>query len=497
MIGIVKGLLTTLSTFSRKPVTIQYPDEKHPLPIRERSFPILLWDFAQNEPMCTGCNICVRNCPVDCMFATMVDNPHFGKTSDKKKVVEKFYIDYARCMRCNICVEVCPFDAIVMDNDWSGHEHSVYDRMDLHLDIDDLLAKSRAGEVEPFFPQDNIIQLEARLKGEEIPEPKGMNARHEAFEAFMRKVTAGEATLAEVTGLAPGASAPGAAGPAVAAPADGAQPKGDPMSPSKQRARRTGSEREAKKFAEENNVPEDMRERFIKRAGELGRLGLKRDQAVERARQELEAGTLPEDGIGTPPPDLAGTATGTAGAGAGAAGGDAGAKGDPMSPSKQRARRTGSEREAKKFAEENNVPEDVRERFITRAGEIGRLGAKRDEAVLMAKQELDAGTLPEDGIGTPPAGVGGATGGTEATNIAGGTSAAAPAEEAGGKGDPMSPQKQRARRMRAQRAAKALGEERGMSGEALEKFIERAGELGRLGAKADDAATQALAEIGG
>ena len=63
MIGILKGLATTLSTFTRRPVTIQYPDEKHALSERQRSFPVLTWDFDHDEPFCTGCNICVRNCP--------------------------------------------------------------------------------------------------------------------------------------------------------------------------------------------------------------------------------------------------------------------------------------------------------------------------------------------------------------------------------------------------------------------------------------------------
>ncbi|MEP7217056.1 MAG: 4Fe-4S binding protein, partial [Anaerolineaceae bacterium] len=114
MKGILKGLGVTLSTFSRKPVTVEYPDDKHPLPVRQRSFPVLLWDFDHDEPMCTGCNICVRNCPVDCMTAVMIDNPKQPEgTSNRRKIVDKFWIDYGRCMRCNICVEVCPFEAIV------------------------------------------------------------------------------------------------------------------------------------------------------------------------------------------------------------------------------------------------------------------------------------------------------------------------------------------------------------------------------------------------
>ena len=150
MKGILKGLGVTFSTFTRKPVTVQYPDEKHLLPERQRSFPVLTWDFDHDEPFCTGCNVCVRNCPVDCMTATMEDNPKYAEgTSNRRKIVQKFWIDYGRCMRCNICVEVCPFEAIVMNNNWSGHEQSAYDRRDLHMDIDELLRPSRRESQSP------------------------------------------------------------------------------------------------------------------------------------------------------------------------------------------------------------------------------------------------------------------------------------------------------------------------------------------------------------
>jgi ferredoxin len=82
----------------------------------------------------------------------MKDNPNFaaGK-SKRKKIVDKFYIDYARCMRCDICVEVCNFDAIVMNNTWKGHELSRYDRQDLVMDLPALLRQSRSGELETPF----------------------------------------------------------------------------------------------------------------------------------------------------------------------------------------------------------------------------------------------------------------------------------------------------------------------------------------------------------
>ena len=153
MLGILKGMYVTLSTTLRKPVTIQYPTEHRSVPERDRAFPILLWDFDIDEPFCTGCHACERACPCECMTATMMDNPKFAEgKSKRRKIIDEFYIDYGRCMRCNICVEVCNFDAIAMNNTWAGHELSRFDRQDLVLDLDQLMAQSRAKRIQPWVP---------------------------------------------------------------------------------------------------------------------------------------------------------------------------------------------------------------------------------------------------------------------------------------------------------------------------------------------------------
>lgn len=152
MLGIVRAIGTTVRAALRKPVTVQYPTEKKVLPHRSRGFPVLLYDFEKDEPFCTGCQVCARYCPVDCITVTMKDNPlHAAGKSKRKKIVDSFYLDYARCMRCDICVEVCNFDAIVMNNTWKGVELSTYDRSDLVMDKESLLHQHRTGDLKDPF----------------------------------------------------------------------------------------------------------------------------------------------------------------------------------------------------------------------------------------------------------------------------------------------------------------------------------------------------------
>jgi NADH-quinone oxidoreductase subunit I len=154
MIGVLRSLTATWSTMLRKPVTIEYPTQHKAVPERDRAFPVLLWDFDVDEPFCTGCHACERACPVECMTVTMKDNPkHAAGESKRRKILDEFFIDYARCMRCNICVEVCNFDAIAMNNTWTGHELSVVDREDLVMDRDQLMALSKDKQLRPWVPQ--------------------------------------------------------------------------------------------------------------------------------------------------------------------------------------------------------------------------------------------------------------------------------------------------------------------------------------------------------
>jgi len=141
MISGLKGLLITIRWLFRKPVTAHYPKQHLPVQQRYMGFPSLLWDITADEPFCTGCMVCVRECPTQCMTAVMHDNPKFTEgTSHRRKIIESFEINLNRCILCGICVDVCAFDAIEMSYE---HELASYARTGARADLDLLLSQGR------------------------------------------------------------------------------------------------------------------------------------------------------------------------------------------------------------------------------------------------------------------------------------------------------------------------------------------------------------------
>src|SRR5881227_404210 len=123
--GILKGMAVTLRNFAgsyfdkERLITVQYPEERSPLPENYRNFPILIFD---NDPeaglRCVACKICEKECPPQCIYIIKSEDKkpdYMGKPQFYPKV---FDIDISVCMSCQICVEVCPFEAIKMDKDF-------------------------------------------------------------------------------------------------------------------------------------------------------------------------------------------------------------------------------------------------------------------------------------------------------------------------------------------------------------------------------------------
>ena len=235
MIGFLEGLLVTLKSATRKPITAQYPDPDKRQKVQERfmGFPALTWDSEISEPYCTGCMVCIRDCPTQCMTAQMKDNPLAAEgKSSRRKIIDLFEINLGRCILCGICVDVCNFDAIEMSHE---HELSKYQRDGNRADLPRLLELGKEYQAEvgwtPKQPEKNSGVPKARPKKAEATsdatpgmtkEERLVAARARA--AAKREGGSAEATTTEAAQPASEAQTPPAEGEAAANPTSDTTP---------------------------------------------------------------------------------------------------------------------------------------------------------------------------------------------------------------------------------------------------------------------------------
>ena len=142
-LAMVKGLLVTLKNFTRKPFTVQYPEERLKQHPRFRGE-----EFVWYEERCTGCASCAKYCPLGIIKIVTSRSGTAPEQGDKYRL-DVFDINIAQCMFCGLCVEACPYDALFMG---SGFEQGKYSRNELMIHVDQL----RQAEKRPstfFRPQ--------------------------------------------------------------------------------------------------------------------------------------------------------------------------------------------------------------------------------------------------------------------------------------------------------------------------------------------------------
>ena len=137
----ITGMSLTLKHFRNKKdlvATLQYPNEKWPIPERNIGFDPSEYNVIRSRlhvdiDDCIGCLQCERACPVDCIKIDTI-KPSRGNEFDcgvtsndtrKKMIVPRFTIDMSECMYCDLCVHPCPEECIYMVGGPNESKHEV------------------------------------------------------------------------------------------------------------------------------------------------------------------------------------------------------------------------------------------------------------------------------------------------------------------------------------------------------------------------------------
>jgi NADH-quinone oxidoreductase subunit I len=154
-----EGVAQRLTHDTKGIFTVQYPEERLPLPEAFRFVPFLVYDEEEGERVirCTACGICSKVCPSQCIWIERAEDPETGKPL---KTPAEFAIDIDLCMNCGYCAEYCPFDAIKMDHDF---ELAVYDRSEANIHRKERLLKP-ASYYAAIRPENYALEEKAKAE---------------------------------------------------------------------------------------------------------------------------------------------------------------------------------------------------------------------------------------------------------------------------------------------------------------------------------------------
>lgn len=165
---VIIGMKITFIHLFEKKVTVQYPDDRYPIPPNARNKLYL-------EPtLCNGCTSCARICPVNCIKVETLrvvpddpEQPMIADGSKRKLWVPVYDIDFAKCCFCGLCTTVCPTFAIKHTVEF---EYSTYSRDDLYVRFSDMSPEKvieKKKMLEEFQAKEKAAKAEASKKAAE------------------------------------------------------------------------------------------------------------------------------------------------------------------------------------------------------------------------------------------------------------------------------------------------------------------------------------------
>lgn len=132
------GFAQTLRHMFKKPITVNYPDEKVPVFPKYRGKQVLMRDENDLEK-CVACGLCSVACPADAIYLEPAEND--GTVMAGPRYASTYQIHKTRCIFCGFCEEACPVSAVFMGKDY---ELAVYSSKDFIWDKADMLVPPKS-----------------------------------------------------------------------------------------------------------------------------------------------------------------------------------------------------------------------------------------------------------------------------------------------------------------------------------------------------------------